>query len=423
MTMLRLLIVILLSTLICYELNKLIRCFLKEDGGMRGRIFYIIVNYAMFHITFFYQMDDYVVIICFAVGLCLMEINITASMKEKVMCFIYSFIVLSAIQLAASIMMKPEYYITDIDYALRQLIISTIQYCLIGMMWRKKKIHTGIQIPIMYWILFLLVPICSMYFIAVLSRFSNISTFDRTLGIFGILVVNYVVIELFQALSESYQQLLDKRIYEEQSRYYEKQLKYITESYQTVRSAKHDIKNVLNAIKTMITEKKYQEIVSYIDNVNKSAGFNTIYVDTGISAIDGMLNYQIQRAKNVGIEMVCKVSIPEELDLNEIDMGVLLGNIIDNAIEATSKIKGNKEKKIDIHIKLIKQQLFINVTNPYEGLVLRDRKGNIKSTKADTKEHGIGLSNVEKVLDKYHGEMLVNDSNQCFRSEIMLYLE
>lgn len=420
--MLKLIIALLVSAFVCYELNHLISCFMVDEAGIRERLFYIAVAFAMYVITFYFEMDDVTVIICYGVGLCLMEYRMKTELSAKLTCFVYSFCLLAVVQIMAATIMYYDNSELQDNVLLRQVVICSMQYFMILILWRRNRVRAEIRVPVVDWILLLLAPPFSLHFISLLFQSQNISVINKFIGAAGVILIDYAIVELYQALARSYQMLLNQRIYEEQSRYYKKQLQYITESYQTVRSVKHDIKNVLNSIKNMVHEEKYQEIVAYVDQINDSTGFNTSYVETGNSEIDGILNYQIQRARSFHIQVDCKTHIPEKLPVDEIDMSILLGNILDNAIEASRKIAEEENRKIKVDIHMMKDNLFIHVTNPYEGIIQRDQKGSIRTSKENKKEHGIGLQNVQKVVDKYHGEIKLEPEHQVFSAEVILYI-
>ena len=131
-----------------------------------------------------------------------------------------------------------------------------------------------------------------------------------------------------------------------------------------------------------------------------------------------MLHYKISSAKDISVQV--ETSIPEQLKVDDFDITVILGNLLDNAIEACGKLE--KEKKwIRISIKLVKNQLFIRMDNPYTGQ-LRRQGDRLLTLKADGGSHGIGLENVRRIVEKYHGLMETDTEDQVFRTKVMLYL-
>ena len=96
----------------------------------------------------------------------------------------------------------------------------------------------------------------------------------------------------------------------------------------------------------------------------------------------------------------------------------MLGNLLDNAIEATEKLESEK----DIFVSLVyqKEKLLIKIRNPYAGVLKKDRAGNYKSEKKDRENHGIGLKSVRKVVEKYEGVMEIHTEDQVFEMCVIL---
>ena len=97
---------------------------------------------------------------------------------------------------------------------------------------------------------------------------------------------------------------------------------------------------------------------------------------------------------------------------------MILGNLLDNAIEASSKVENNRT--IDIRIKYKNDILFIYVNNSFDGSIVYEGE-KIKTTKKNKENHGIGLNNIEKILKKYDGTMKVYHTENRFHVDILMY--
>ena len=117
--------------------------------------------------------------------------------------------------------------------------------------------------------------------------------------------------------------------------------------------------------------------------------------------------------------MEARINIPEKLILHSFDLNVILGNLIDNAVEAASQ---TEEKKLKIAIKLDKGILFINIRNSCHG-VADGKIQRLETTKEDAPNHGIGLRNISRIVEKYHGDMELICENGKFEADIMMYVK
>ena len=147
-----------------------------------------------------------------------------------------------------------------------------------------------------------------------------------------------------------------------------------------------------------------------------------VICDSGNKVVDALVNVKYATAKEKEIEFILKIFIPEELPINQCDIGVVLGNALDNAIEATEKCK-SYEKKIEILMGIKKESLIMVIKNPYENTLITDKNGNLLSTKKDSHRHGYGISSITRVAEKYSGDVVMDDENGQFVLTVTLNLE
>mgnify|MGYP000883438024 FL=1 len=99
-------------------------------------------------------------------------------------------------------------------------------------------------------------------------------------------------------------------------------------------------------------------------------------------------------------------------------MVVILGNLLDNAIEATSKLAG--EKKIEIFVELNRNILYVSVTNPFQGK-LHYGFNKLKTTHRDAENHGFGLESIRMTIEKYNGTMNIKHTEDTFCVDVLIY--
>lgn len=143
------------------------------------------------------------------------------------------------------------------------------------------------------------------------------------------------------------------------------------------------------------------------------------YACSGNILIDGILNLKLQESERKGIKTELELNVPGKVNITSLDMSVILGNLLDNAINAATKAP--VEKRITTIIKYKKSRLIIQVSNSYNGQL--NYKGNdLATTDTDKENHGIGIKNIKSTLDKYNGEMELEHTENTFTVTLFMYL-
>ena len=233
------------------------------------------------------------------------------------------------------------------------------------------------------------------------------------------LIINISVFYLYNILTENYIHLRDHDIYKQQTYAYQNQLEVIMESQNRVRALRHDMKNHILALQILVQRKEVEETNKYLDSMKNFMTNPEEYVKTGNDVVDSLLNYKIQKANEVLNEVETKISIPEQLRLRSFDLNVLLGNLLDNAIDASMQ---TEDKKLKITIKLDKGILFLNICNSCQ-MIADEKKNFWETTKEDKANHGIGLKNVRRIVEKYHGDITFFYENNIIQTDVMMYVK
>ena len=129
--------------------------------------------------------------------------------------------------------------------------------------------------------------------------------------------------------------------------------------------------------------------------------------NSGNIVIDLLIGYWYVEAKKVGIDFSVNLNIPMEMPFRGADICLILGNLLENAVEAAQKAEG--KKYIRLHMKYDKNNLLLFVENNYKGVLIKTKDKRLKSTKTDAENHGVGLSSVYRIAAKYHGVVTIDD--------------
>lgn len=188
----------------------------------------------------------------------------------------------------------------------------------------------------------------------------------------------------------------------------------MVKSNEEIRSIKHDMNNMLISLGYFIKEGEYDKSISVINSQLNSINEKTFYTVNN-SILQAFLNYYVNC--NSDIKFNLNLNIQQELQVNDTDFISLLGNLFKNAVEAVNKLD-SEDKMISIIFKTKNEKIFIQFQNIYSNLNMVD--GKLYTTKSNTKDHGIGLSNIKNIVDKYNGFMNINTENKIFTIKLML---
>jgi len=241
--------------------------------------------------------------------------------------------------------------------------------------------------------------------------------------IFIVLVIlfaaNIFILHLYNSFSETYEEKLNAALQAKEKTYYLSQLQLIQKSVEHMKSFKHDIKNHLAILKSYALNDNPQKAIAYADKLLDIVGKGNIHSDTGNLAIDSIINYKLLNAAQEGIKLDINLLIPMDIQVDETDVVTLLGNLLDNALEAVEKVS---DKWIKLDIEFNRGLLLIKIENAFDGEALRlDDKKQMMTSKVED-GHGYGLKNITQSIGKYDGDIKIAYTEHIFSVVVCLYV-
>ena len=213
---------------------------------------------------------------------------------------------------------------------------------------------------------------------------------------------------------------VDKRISSYQNDLITKHYREVENIYRQMRGWRHDYHNHIQTMKAHILAEQTDGLLDYLDNLNDDLLTVDTIVKTGNIMIDAILNSKLSLAKSRNININAKAIVPNQLNISEVDLCVIVGNLIDNAMEACLKQENEADRFIRVYIGILKGQLYISVSNSVAGRTNKKEGGYISSKTSPT--HGFGLMRIDKIAAKYAGFVNRQDEEGVFATEIMLKL-
>ena len=264
----------------------------------------------------------------------------------------------------------------------------------------------------------LIIPVLSIIMLFMLISFNLNNRFLLVCERMGILLINIVVFYLYNMLMEVHHQLREKEMMELKVKVYSGQLETITQTQKKIRRLRHDMVHHIMQLYSMASLNKNAEMLEYLDKMEQAMINPKEHVSSGNKDIDGILNFMLEKAVSILKKVDVQVKIPEDLHTCSFELAVILGNIIDNAIEAARQ---TEDKWLSLQITADKGILFIRVSNSYCGCI-KTSGDKLLTSKEDKENHGLGLDSVKDMIKKYNGDMKRTCDKNIFTVDILLYL-
>lgn len=212
---------------------------------------------------------------------------------------------------------------------------------------------------------------------------------------------------------------IDRRIAAFQNDLMKKHVSEVENIYKQMRGWRHDYHNHIQSMKAYRSLGKYEEIDDYLDSLETDLTSIDTLIKSGNVMVDAILNSKLSLAKSHSISVNAKAIVPKNIAISEIDLCVIIGNLLDNAIEACLRIDDVAQRFIRVYMDLKRENLYLSVMNSSGGKIQK-QDGRYISGKGEN--HGFGLMRVDKIVDKYAGYIKRRDEDGAFTSEVMLPL-
>jgi sensor histidine kinase YesM len=314
---------------------------------------------------------------------------------------------------------------TDTEYdPIAGSIIGVILFYIFALtIHRLKYTKEEMPLPRFYWVVILQTTLLSVIGLILLDFYLADTPFLILLFFGLIIIVNQGMI--FYQYEKIYTMVKDK--YEDQmvaqeNKYYKQQLKMMDTSLEQYKALRHDFRNKLSPLyDSAIRDGRNKEIITLINELAGIHEGNILYSNSGNHVIDSIINFKLHSVEKLGFEISVGVFVPEDLKIPTFDFTSILGNILDNALEAIEKIRSS-DKWLNVDIRYIRNHLLIQVSNSYDGIVKKHNGEGIVTRKKDKESHGIGLKSIQAIAQKYDGEMLISYDDKKFQVKVILFV-
>lgn len=210
---------------------------------------------------------------------------------------------------------------------------------------------------------------------------------------------------------------VDKRLAAYQRELIDTHYQEVETMYRQIRGWRHDYRNHIQTMKVLAASGDMEGIKAYLDELDTDLSTVDTVVKTGNSMADAILNSKISLAKSKEITVKVDAHIPVELKMSELDLCVIIGNLFDNAIEASLALPP-AERMIRVYMDMKNTQLYISFTNLTAGTKLPKVGKGFRTTKGDG--HGFGLVRIDNIIERLDGYLSRNSEDGAFTTEILI---
>lgn len=213
--------------------------------------------------------------------------------------------------------------------------------------------------------------------------------------------------------------LVDKKIRRYQNELMDKHYDEVETMYRKMRGWRHDYHNHIQVLKAHMEFKRYEEACAYLNMLEQDLQTVDAVLKTGNVMVDAILNSKLAMMREKDILVDATAIVPQDVPFSGIDLSVLIGNMLDNAMEACMQVPKKENRFIRIYIDIVKKQLYISVTNSMNGKAGKNGLS-YRSTKMGL--HGFGLLRMDQIVSKYDGFINRQNEEGVFATEVMLPL-
>ncbi len=408
-----------------YIMYKFMSAFFdRKDSNRHIEIISYTFYFFSFTSLYLFLNIPIVTLLCNIIVLFFVSFNYKTSLKRRILAISLIYIISISIESIVALMfgfLDFSIFSKNDEFSsiAGMIIVKILLYIAALFINNYKNIKNKMVIPYSYWFAILFIPLTSLFIILTIIEMASDNVYKIILVIVSLLFVNFFVFYLYDNLSLQQDERYEKLRLLQQNNYYQKQFELMKTSLKSTRSFKHDMKNHLAVLKLLVEKNEHSEAMKHIEQMADAIVTAKEYAQSGNVIIDSILNFKLQEAVHNGISVSLELNIPEQLSITSFDMSVILGNLLDNAISACSILE--KDKRLDVKIKYKRGRLITKISNTYNGN-LNYSGDNLITSNEDKENHGMGISNINFVLDKYNGEMEIEHTEDVFTVILLMHL-
>lgn len=399
------------TVLICLFLQSFLKGLKSINAVFKVFMFCIVVG-AKFLASYFFSENAIIAssvstISAFSIGFIFFRVKVYGAGIAAVFCTIFGAIS----ELLAAFVITSFHDVTFGEatqfnvYRLQIRILSILFFLVFILLTNRFRKGSMGEIPIKAMLALFMILIISvvaiLLFVLHIIAPSYSLTISEAIPIFSIVIVNifiFILVENMARQNEKNKRLL---IIETQNIAHQAHIRQLMQNHEQIRTMSHNFRQKVHELYTLCVQAQYEELQAKLAALSDRRSANTL-VDTGNMMFDSILTSKLELAQNQGINLIPKLSVDANLDYMNADICVLLGNALDNAIEAC--VRSDKDKFIGLELIATPTQFLCHIKNSI-GLMPQVDGEFLKTSKGNNFYHGVGLQSMKQTCDSLGGIM------------------
>lgn len=230
-----------------------------------------------------------------------------------------------------------------------------------------------------------------------------------------------IAIVVYQKIKEKQREEKVNVLLTEQIENTKQHISEVEKLYGDIRALKHDMGNHICVLENLFAKKENEEFEKYLNELKITYSVSAEGIKSGNPVTDVILTQRKQEAEGKGIDFDCKFVYPMDTKINAFDVSVILNNAITNAFEG---VEGCENPCVTISAYRKKNAYILEVSNCIcKSVEIDTETGLPQTTKKDKESHGYGIANIQRVAQKYYGDIDINQDDNCFTLTVMLMVD
>ena len=404
-----------------FSIFKLINIFFEREKTYKCvEVLSYVIYYILSVLIFIFFPIPVVLLLFNIIGIFVITFNYSGTLEQHITATVYVYLIIFGIEIMVmSLFEYKKIFIFKVQelHSVYLIICVKVLVYIVSLILSERKFNIKKlrDVSALYWIEIVSIPVASLVVIVLLL---NIATGSEQLQILiallSVTIINIVSFQLYNQIISVMQERNKELVLQKQGESYLQQLKMIQADNKNLSLIRHDIKNHLFMLKSFYEKGEIDSYRNYFDTVLSKINKKEEVCKSGNLVVDSIINYKLRNINDINLYI--DVCIPKKLEISDVDITVVLGNLLDNAIRA---VKEADRKKLQITMRYNKGRLILQIENAYK--VIIKSQGKLQTTKKEKQGHGIGLESVREVVERYDGIIQIDCKDNMFVVTAILY--